>query len=443
MSLKDAVFSGSRDQVIAEEAFLEVLEEAAEGMLSLADRIQSGAGREWSRPFVSRLIREVHNVRTVLNDYDAQENRTYSYFMELVAGIRTFGHVTYILKHLRERFLRSPLRSEEGDGEQFLAEATQTLVWCGDTLRHLFRALLGECDHLGIRLPNTKPPAPDEAGVAPAVRRHLPHNLDEESLKEEGEKVAQVANSFLRFVDMYESLRLNGTESYAELKAFVLGKLDEEHARRMESFVHAIQSKYDTYIQFTSSEAKDPDLKRLRSTLSVILHLLEVTTHLVHFYERHENDIRSEKTKERIALIVDKKAVLAAAVNFSMRNVGWLARAGAKICQRLIPDYTSIRELTFAIPENVRLHIRPAALIAAIVNHHGTPVTMKMGESHCDASSVTDVIVLAGTNLEAHEVSFRGDERPLADLALLFRIGLEDAGRFDLEAALPYLNSRR
>lgn len=443
MTVKDAVFSGSREQVISEEAFRPILETAAEGLLELRHQVEKGVGREWSRHFVSRLIREVHAARTVLNDHDAQENRTYSYFMEIVAGIRGFSHILYILKHLRERYMRSPLRNARPEGDQFLQETMQTLAWCGDTLRGLFAALIEECGNLGLTLPDGEPAGIGEPGDGPEIRRHLPHNIDEEELAEESEKVAQVASSFLRFAEMYRELRPNGLESYGDLREYVRGKLDEEHARKLESWIHAIQSKYDTYVQFTTSEVKDPELRALRSAISQILHLLEVTTHLVHFYERHENDIRSQKAKERIARIVDKKTVLDRAVNYTFRNVGWLMEEAERICQRLIPDYTSIEEATFRIPENVRLHIRPAALIAAIVNHHGTPVVMRMNQSECDASSVTDVIFLAGTNLEATEVKFRGDERPLKDLATLFRVGLEDTGRAELEAALPYLNRRR
>lgn len=443
MTVKDAVFSGSREQVISEDAFRDILAEAAEGLFGLRHQVERGFGREWSRHFVSRLIREVHSVRTVLNDHDAQENRTYSSFMEIVAGIRGFSHVLYILKHLRERYMRSPLRNVRPEGDRFLEKTMQTLAWCGDTLRGLFTSLIDECGNLGLELPDGEPAGLGDPGVGPEIRRHLPHNIDEEDLAEEGEKVAQVASSFLRFGEMYRALEPKDLESYGDLREYVRGKLDEEHARTLESWIHSIQSKYDTYVQFTTSEVKDPELRALRSAISQILHLLEVTTHLVHFYERHENDIRSRKAKERIARIVDKKTVLDRAVNYAFRNVGWLMEEAERICQRLIPDYTSIEEVTFRIPEGVRLHIRPAALIAAIVAQHGTPVVMRMNESECDASSVTDVIFLAGTNLEAADVTFRGDERPLADLATLFRLGLEDSGREELEVALPYLNRRR
>jgi len=99
MSLKE--FAGSREKVITEGEFLPILEKAASHLLELREIVRTGAGKEGSRRFVSVLIREVHGLRTVLNDYDAQENSTYSYFTELVAGIRSFSKVVYILKHLR------------------------------------------------------------------------------------------------------------------------------------------------------------------------------------------------------------------------------------------------------------------------------------------------------------------------------------------------------
>jgi phosphotransferase system HPr-like phosphotransfer protein len=443
MALKDAAFTGSRERVIPEEAFLPIVEKAAAGLLALRDKVQAGGDREWSRSFVSRLLKEIHTLRTILTDNDAQENRTYAYFYELTAGVRGFGTVIYVLKHLRARYLRSPLSDDWTRGEVFLTEITTTLSQFGEMLRKLVAALIDECEQIGVDLPPSEPPGANDVAAEAGVRQHLPHNLDEEDMSGEGEKVAQVASSFLKAAEFYDSVVPPAAlASYPDLRGFVLGELDEERARSLESRIHAIQSKYDTYIQYTNTEAKDPDLRRLRAVISLSLHLFEVATHLVHFYERHENDIRSDRVKERIAGIVDKSMVLDRAVNFAHRGAGWLMAEGRDICERLIPSYTSIREVTFTIPDEVRLHIRPAAVVASIVNHHGTPVTMRMGESECDASSVTDVIFLAGSNIDARKVTFRGDELPLVDLGVLFEVGLEDAGHQELHGRLPYLNRK-
>jgi phosphotransferase system HPr-like phosphotransfer protein len=439
MSVKDAPFTGSREQVIPEEAFLPVLEEAAAGLLSVREKISSGEDREWSRRFISRMLKEVHNLRSVLVDHDAQENRSFSYFVELVAGIRCFGTVTYILKHLGARFLRSPLHDALPWADEFEAEKAATLACCGHTLRGLFGELIAECELLGIALPEVEPTECEDEELDRSVRQHLPHNLDEEEMRSEGDKVAQVATDFLRVADLHRSLAPNSLTTYPALREFVLTRLDEEQARSFESQIHAIQSKYDTYVQYTLSESQDPDLRRLRSLVSLVLHLYEVTTHLVHFYERHENDIRSETTKERIARVVDKFALLDRAVNYTFLTAGRLMDEGKAICGHLVPRYTSIREATFTIPDDVKLHIRPAALIASIVNYHGTPVTMRMGGGECDAGSVTDVIFLAGSNYEIQEVVFRGDERPLDDIRVLFEVGLYDDGHAEVKTRLPYL----
>ena len=439
MSVKDAIFTGSREQVIPEEAFLPLLEEAARGLLALREKIHTGVEREWSRRFISRTLKEVHTLRSLLVDFDAQENRSFSYMVELVAGIRCFGTVIYILKHLRARFLRSPLHDSLAWREDFEKEQVQTITICANTLRGLFGELLAECELLGMDPPEAEPEDEEDQEPDRTVRRHLPHNLDEEEMHGEMEKVAQVATDFLRVADLAESLDPGRLTTYPALREFVLGRLDEEQARSFQTQVHTIQSKYDTYVQYTLSEAQDSDLRRLRSVISLSLHLYEVTTHLVHFYERHENDIRSETTKARIARVVDKFAVLDRAVNYAFRTAGRFIMEGNAICQQLVPRYTSIREIRFVIPPDVRLHIRPAALIAAIVNHHGTPVAMKMGGGEYDAGSVTDVIFLAGSNYDCNEVSFRGDERPLGDIQVLFEVGLYDEDHQEVKSRLPYL----
>jgi len=438
MTLKE--FTGSRERVITEGEFLPVVEKAASHMLELRDIVRTGAGKEWSRRFVSLLIREVHTLRTVLNDHDAGENSTFSYFMELVAGIRGFAKVVYILKHLRERFLRSHLAENGEESRRFYKETLAALGFCGDTLRGLFDAFTVECEELGLELPPPLTLGDVEKAQDSEFRQHLPHNIDEEEMAGEDAKIAQVASSFLRVADLYESMSTPvELTTYLELKRFVQERLDEEKARLIESSIHAIQSKYDTYIQYTGSEAKNPELRRIRYVISLVLHLFEATTRLIHFYERHENDIRSETVKQRVSGVANKRAVLDCAVNYAFRSAGWLMAEGKETALRLIPEYTSIREVTFHIPHDVRLHIRPAALIAAIVTHHGTPVLMKMGDGECDAASVTDVIFLAGTNLDAREVTFTGDECPLADLSLLFELGLRDEGREELNERLAYL----
>ncbi len=438
MTVQRPTFSGSREQIVTEEEFLLLLEEAASGVLALREKVRAGAGKEWRRRLVSSLLKEVHHLRTVLNDYSAKENRTFSYFVELVAGIRGFATIIYVLKHLRERFLRSPFR-DAPVASGFLAGISETLACCGRTLRALFSALLAECEQLGIELPEALPANEETAPGEHEVRPRLPHNIDEEEITGEGARIAEVASSFLRAVETYEGLVPPRLETYPELAEFVLRRLDEEEARTITNRVHTIQSKYDTYIQHTGAEARDPDLRRLRAVISLVLHLFEVTTYLVHFYERHENDIRSERTKERIAGIVDKKAVLDRAVNFAFRGAGWFMREGREICLRLLASHTSMQERTFRIPDDVKLHIRPASLIATIVNRYGTPVTMRMGGAECDASSVTEVIFLAGSHYDVKEVTFCGDERPLDDLAHLFEVGLTEEGLSELRRRLPYL----
>ena len=102
------------------------------------------------------------------------------------------------------------------------------------------------------------------------------------------------------------------------MRRYVLEVSDEEQCRFFQTRIHNLQSKYDTFVKATEAEQRDPDLKRFRGYVSITLHLIECMTQLVHFYERHENDIRGEQVKNRIAALIDKDEVLDRALNFCL-----------------------------------------------------------------------------------------------------------------------------
>ena len=76
------------------------------------------------------------------------------------------------------------------------------------------------------------------------------------------------------------------------------------------------------------------------------------------------------------------------------------------------------------MPDGVVLHARPVSLIARIVDHYGTPVQMSIGNTTCYAGSILQVLMAAGQNPTARQVTFEGDSVPLEDLCTLFSHGL-------------------
>jgi len=120
----------------------------------------------------------------------------------------------------------------------------------------------------------------------------------------------------------------------------------------------------------------------------------------------------------------------------------WAARfmeRGRQLAEELLPTYTNFQELTVELPEDLKLHARPAALIVAIVGRFGTPVELEVEGTRCDASSILEVLVTVGSHPENRRFVFRGDVNPLQHIGLLFQHGLGEDGVSRLPAELDYL----
>jgi hypothetical protein len=215
----------------------------------------------------------------------------------------------------------------------------------------------------------------------------------------------------------------------------------EEQARVYEATVHNLQSAYDTHIKNTVIESRDERLPLLRGHTSAALHLLEAVTYLTHFVERHESGLRNEESERRIRDLIDRFEVQEVTLNDLLFWANRFMQSGRSLAEDLLPSYTNVRELVVELDEDLQLHARPAALIVGIVGHYGTPVELELGRVTCNAGSILDLIVTVGSHPEARRFLFRGDEKPLRDIGLLFQHGLGEHGIDSLPDDLGYLRN--
>jgi phosphotransferase system HPr-like phosphotransfer protein len=216
----------------------------------------------------------------------------------------------------------------------------------------------------------------------------------------------------------------------------------ESLARTYETTVHNLQSTYDTQIQNTVLEARDERLGKLRGHASATLHLLQAVTHLAHFIERHETDIRSEEAKRKISALIDRSEVEGVALNVFLYWAERFMRSGTAMAEALLAEYTKVLELELELPDHLSLHARPAALIVGIVNHYATSVEMEVGGKRCNAGSILELLVTVGSLPHQKRFVFRGDERPVRDIGRLFESELGEKGLDLLPAELGYLRSQ-
>lgn len=426
-----------REAIVTETEFATIARGRWRDLLRLFAHLGRSAPGEWRKRHYMKLVELAHDAETFLDDYGARNNKAFSYLAEAIASIRGLGKAAIALKHLESRLDRYRVHFAPEDKLQFISECELTSSFLARAIAGLVASVNNELQVLGV--PNDEPPLDDGKMGELAPRFILPHNVDEENVLNEEQKIAEVASRYLAVADRVALLSKQKIEGVTALSAFVLKNLDEERARSIESQIHSIQSKYDTFVRMTSLESTTPALPRLRGHASLALHLLEICVELVHFYVRHENDVRYERAKQRIASVVDKATVLDRLVNFALRTAAGVLESGRVFADEVLRTFVTSHEETFRLPDGILLHARPVSLIVRIVAHYGTPVRMHFGAESVNAGSIMEMILAVGSHAEERTVRFSGDARALRDIRLLFEADLGERGIPSLPSSLDYL----
>jgi hypothetical protein len=426
--------------VLAESDFVPLLRGRIHPLIGFCQDVRPQKnGSRIPQRLISSIEDESHDVETFLDDYDARANRTFATLTEFIACARGFAEIDRTVQHVLARFGGYHAGAPSSFDQEFLQETARTLAFADDSLRKLLAAVLDEARAvLGTRKAGRQRAKVESADRA----RHatLPHDIGDLVSLNGRNIIAELASLYLTHKHTLDKLspgkRIEGVQA---MRRYVLEVSDEEQCRFFQTRIHNLQSKYDTFVKATEAERRDPDLRRFRGYVSLTLHLIECMTHLVHFYERHENDIRGEQVKNRVAALIDKDAVLDRAVNYCLFFAHAYLVEGAALAEDLVKRYTTQARLDLEVPDGVHIHIRPAALIAEIVKHHATPVRITIGADTRYAGSPLDVLMAAGSNAGERKITFEGDRRPLDDLKALFEHRLGEDGLAKLPRQLSYL----
>jgi len=429
------------EQLILERQFVGVLQAHADVFFRLKNTLLAPGLERWNKKHYYQLISESDALESFLDDYGARYNRTYAFVTELVASLRWFAHAGYSLSHLLGRLesYGAASWSTREEWSEVLSALEQAHVFLRDGATRLLSALHSEASRLSLDI--TSESFPEENFVPVVARRKLPRSVGQADLSSEEQRIPEVLTKYLQACEMLGGLRVRRIDDPRERHAFFSRVVTEAKARTYESSVHNLQSTYDTHIQNTVMESRDERLPRLRGHVSASLHLLQGVTHLAHFIERHETDIRSEDAKRKISEIIDRSEVERVALNVFLYWGDRFLRSGEALAEAVLPEYTDTLEVTLDLPEHLALHARPAALVVGIVNHYSTPVEMEIGGKRCNAGSILELLVAVGSMPSVRRFTFRGDERPVKDIVRLFEAELGERGLERLPAELAYLRS--
>lgn len=426
------------EQVIDEARFAELLQVQSEPFFRLLNTVGGLDLVACTKVHAFQLLHDAEVLESFLDDHGARTNRRFANLTELVAALRGFALAAHSLLHLRGRLDSYGLSDSLGErGHGTLVERLERAVeFIHSGVGTLSEAARFEAHRVGIE-PSTGTVAP-EVFARPQARVRLPHNVGQDELADQDLRITEVASKFVQASEMLSELGVQPIEDARRRLEFLESRCTEVQARVYEATVHNLQSNYDTYVKNTVHELKDGRLRTLRGYASAALHLLEGVTHLTHFHERHENDLRSESTRRLLADLIDPQRVQAAILNDLLCAAVAVLEAGRPVAVSVLSAYTRVLELEVELPADVQLHARPAALIVGVVAHHDTPVELEVGSRRCNASSILEVLMTVGSEPDVRVFVFRGDERPLKDIATLFEAGLGESDG-ELPDALRYL----
>ena len=432
------------EEVCTEAEFIPILVDELQPLFRITEDLRATSRGEFlNRRVLGLLLEEACDLEDLLDQFDARYNSTFAGLGEIVASLRIFSAISLTLRQLQSR-VASNNEFLGAELDKNFRSATRTAsAYAEETVRALFRALRNEVTQICGREIVADLDGPlEECSVEHRLR--LPRDISAEEGQDLDHQIAIAATLFLSahrtLVDASAGRRFEDIE---EMQTFVRETCDEDQCRFFEAKLRNLKSRYDTFIKNTPQERSNPLLPKLERHITIAGFLLQMMTELVHFYERHEDDMRGEAAKERVIRIVDKRRVLDQLLNYGLYFVHQIMSRGVSTAEELLRSHTTIETLSVQLPEGAMLHARPAALISKIVARHETPVELEINGDSCFAGSIMQVILLAGKHLGTRSLVFRGDQEPLRDLRLLFECGLGEGeeGLASLPSQLSYLQS--
>ena len=380
------------------------------------------ARETFTKRLYARMVSSSKLLEDFLDFHGAKNNSNWYYYRELVSSVRNLSEASYSQKHISKRLPLYDLAKTEGFEEGGYA----THKFLINSLRKISRNALKAARRLHINLPEDRFSWDDFPGIATETR--LEFDIDDENLEEEKKNIVKITTEFLRVAVEFETLGFYEPYALDQIKAIVPSSFNEQEARRFEMVVHSLQSSFDTYVKRSGLRFHDIKLKRLRGYISVVLHLLELTRRLLHYYERHLHEVGYKniykKVLDALAKAVRPEDILDRIVNYGLYYIWYFLVQGQDLAHEILNENMERGSTVVGIPQELGFHSRPCMLVAKIVQYYGGQVELWVDSDRFDASSVLD-IQWAGGKIQKEgikEVVFKGDVRALKDIRILANV---------------------
>ncbi len=337
------------------------------------------------RDYLSHLHREATHLEELVDGHGAQNNEKWFPVRESIAAAKAFSSITHEVLHIRHALSAYELVGVENELHPATERVIDTMRSAVTTSTNTILDQLNRCGLVGQDGRSTFKPCSTEK-----LDYRLPADRSVRHSKRVGEIVVSLATQFLNLSedhDVQEVLLERDSDVYAES---IPEPISEERLRTVQTRFHNLQSLYDTYIFESDVEQQNGDLPTLRGHISLIYHLLVIATDLAHYYIRHMSSLRRE-TFLKLKLPVTEQQFRTLLFDYPLYFARRYLESATHLCQSMIQAYSEETTIEVPIPNYRGFHVRPSTLIAKIVRHYGSSVTMELGGQRYDAALPFDL----------------------------------------------------
>jgi phosphotransferase system HPr-like phosphotransfer protein len=383
---------------ISNEDFQHLLASRSRALLRVSSFLEAHghSHRILTRPLVGELLFQSTQLEELLDAYGARNNSRWERFRSLTAAIKLFSYVSYELLHIQHSI---PAYRLLDIGEDFVQRTAETIAFTEAILVEATCRLLEEARTRG--LPVHAVDLPEEYYSERLPPGRLPHDLDLRKLETVSKTITLLATSFLNLSAECKQALPKEQAAVDSILCEYIGPVSEDKLRSFELRFHNLQSLYDTYVSTTETERIDPEIPVLRGHISVVLHLLRTARDFAHYIERHAGPYHVHLPPGRKRL-VEPEILLDVMLNYSIHFVVQYLTCAENLCRNMLGRYTEITTIEVPVPPYRGFHVRPSTLIANIVMHYGSQVTMELDGKTYDAKMPLDLF-RANEEINAHK----------------------------------------
>lgn len=350
-----------------------IIRKEAKTLLSLARHFKKCRQKKTciGRVFLSHFHVEASHTEELLDLCGALYNNDWYVFRTAVAITKHISSTLKILNHLQS-FIPTYHLGEIS--EAFEKETHRVLDLFLTIFHETCSLLLKQAEKLSVKGVRCKLPETRDYYI-PDIR--LPKNKDSLRGEYPVKVVLHLATKMLHLTEaskIFDGLAHIKKENYLkEIPAI----LSEAQTSKLENTFHMLQTLYDTHLSRYAISDEDGSLLKLRGHISVIYHILEGSSVLLHCYERH---LCSDLVREKLNIPCIREEIMNSLASYFCAYIVKFSSQAKDYCQKILHHYAISDEIKVSIPNYRGFHVRPSTLIAKIVGHYGSEVIMSLNK---------------------------------------------------------------